>query len=288
MTYDLNNPEDRRKLALEIKSDINDFSVSHFSEAIPRKHLGASIIGKKCKRFLWLTFRWAAPPAFDGRMYRLFNRGHLEEPRFVLQLRGIGFTVHETDPATNQQFRISGCGGHFGGSLDAILFPPNRYGIAEPVLGEFKTHGQKSYDKYLKDGVALSKPEHVEQMHTYGPTYNLNFGFYFPVNKNDDSIDPEIIKLDPVKANANLLKADSVIRSQTPPPKIALDPAFFDCKYCDQFRDICHFNKPPVKNCRSCVRASPVQGGQWFCEMAKDIIPEDFIPVGCGSWTRIV
>lgn len=60
-----------------------------------RNHLGGSMIGRKCERQLWYNFRWAASSNFDGRMLRLFNRGHLEEHRFIQYLRLAGATVNE-------------------------------------------------------------------------------------------------------------------------------------------------------------------------------------------------
>lgn len=60
-----------------------------------RAHLGGSMIGKKCERELYYSFRWFKRPTFDGRMLRLFNRGHREEFRFVELLRSIGIEVFE-------------------------------------------------------------------------------------------------------------------------------------------------------------------------------------------------
>lgn len=60
-----------------------------------RNHLGGSMIGKPCERELWYSFRWSQLPKFDGRMYRLFDRGHKEEFRFVDYLLGIGMEVRE-------------------------------------------------------------------------------------------------------------------------------------------------------------------------------------------------
>lgn len=60
-----------------------------------RNHLGGSMIGKTCERELMYSFRWALRPSFDGRMLRLFNRGHMEEFRVVRFLRMIGLEVRE-------------------------------------------------------------------------------------------------------------------------------------------------------------------------------------------------
>lgn len=58
-----------------------------------RNHLGGSLIGRPCLRELWYSFRWARKPSFAGRMLRLFERGHLEEFRFVKYLKMAGFEI---------------------------------------------------------------------------------------------------------------------------------------------------------------------------------------------------
>ncbi|QIG73303.1 putative exonuclease RecB type protein [Rhizobium phage RHph_N17] len=64
-----------------------------------RNHLGGSMIGKTCERELMYSFRWSVRPKFDGRMLRLFERGHKEEFRFVNFLRMIGMNVREYSEA---------------------------------------------------------------------------------------------------------------------------------------------------------------------------------------------
>jgi len=60
-----------------------------------RAHLGGSFIGRKCSRQLWYNFRWALRPKHEGRILRLFERGHREEFSFVSYLRLIGIEVRE-------------------------------------------------------------------------------------------------------------------------------------------------------------------------------------------------
>lgn len=76
-----------------------DRSVVENAEDGRRAHLGASLIGRKCNRELWYSFRWAANKNFSGRLYRLFDRGHEEEFRFVEYLRQIGCEVREYSEA---------------------------------------------------------------------------------------------------------------------------------------------------------------------------------------------
>lgn len=284
--FDLTSHIGRSALARQITSDVEAQSIAAFKEA-PRNHLGASIIGRDCWRYSWNVFRWIKFEAFSGRMFRLFNRGHLEEARFIDRLRGIGCVVYDADPQTGKQFRIAGSEGHFGGSADSILYLAPQYRITEAVIGEFKTHNDKSFQKLKKEGVKKSKPEHFKQMSLYGYGYGIRYGLYCAVNKNDDELWFEIVELDWTDAQYHFNKADQIIRSQTPPPKIAETPAFFDCKYC-AFAGNCHAQQMPEKNCRSCGNCFPIPGGNWHCQVFNAQIPDDVIRVGCDKWRSII
>ena len=84
-----------------------------------RSHMGASLIGRACDREVWYGFNWARHVKHEGRIIRLFNRGHLEEGRFIAMLLTIGAVVVQQDENGNQ-YRISDAGGHFGGAGDGI------------------------------------------------------------------------------------------------------------------------------------------------------------------------
>jgi hypothetical protein len=287
MSVNLDDHIERKKLVLQMQADIDTFCKEEFSED-PRTHLGASIIGNDCQAYAWNVFRWLKFEQFEGRMLRLFNRGHSEEARFVRWLVGIGFEVRELDPETQKQFRISGAKGHFGGSLDAMMRAPARYNIDVDLvfLGEFKTHNAKSFAKLKKEGVVKSKPVHYRQMCSYGRAYSFKWGLYCAVNKDTDELHFEIVPLNWLEADDLFRKAEGIVFSQTRPPKIAMTDAFFDCKYCD-FAGLCHRNEAPTINCRSCRNAFPVENAEWFCQVHNAIIPKDVIPVGCASYARI-
>jgi len=297
---DLNDHIERKKLVLQIQSDIDAFCKVEFTED-NRTHLGASIIGNECQAYSWNTFRWLNQEKFSGQLLRLFNRGHTEEARFIRWLEGIGFTVWETDPETKAQFRISGVNGHFGGSLDSIMRPPARYNLPDLAwLGEFKTHNEKSFTKLAGkksntsipriggEGVRLSKPVHWRQMCSYGRAYNFTHGLYCAVNKDTDELYFEIVTIDYHEADDLFRKAESIINSQRQPPKIAQSEAFFNCKYCHAFKDICHKGQLPTKNCRSCVNARPIENAEWFCDRWNNTIPKDYIKTGCDEWKAII
>lgn len=284
--FDLTFQTERERLAATIASEVEAQSIEAYREPEPRWHLGASIVGNECERYVWNVFRWIKEEKFSGRMFRLFNRGHLEEARFIERLRAIGFEVYD-QTEDGKQYRINGCKGHYGGSLDSVFVAPPRYALTEPLLGEYKTHGEKSFTKLKKEGVRKAKPQHYSQMAAYGQAYGLRYALYCAVNKNTDELYFEIVALDWNDGVSLYQKAERVIFSQTPPAKIAQSAAFFTCKYC-AFSGVCHSGEAPDRNCRSCEHAFAVDDGEWYCRVADALIPRETIPVGCPQYKRIV
>ena len=277
----------RKELSSIILADIDMYALRTYNDGF-RNHLGASLIGADCVRATWYSWRWMVYPNPSGRMQRLWQRGHLEEHRFIEYLRGIGFEVWEQDPATGKQFRVSRLQGHFGGSLDSILRPPAWYKTGDLLfLGEFKTKGTGGgFNKLKQDGIMLTNPQHYDQMCTYGAAYGYTHSVYFTVNKNDDDMHVEIVPLNHARAAEVESKAAYIIAQQTPPPKLSLADTHFKCKTCD-YLAVCHHNALPAKNCRSCQYSRPVEDAAWYCDGHRSVIPADVIATGCPQWTPI-
>ncbi len=250
-----------------------------------RTHLGASLIGRKCNRELWYSFRWATEKKFDGRMLRLFNRGHLEEPRFVALLQMIGCTVYQ-HTAEGKQFRIPGYRGHYGGSLDAVVTgcPDIENGTA--ILAEFKTHGDKSFQKLKTDGVMSAKWEHFIQMQQYMGEMNLPAALYMAVNKNDDEIHAEIVMFDRAQYDRYKTRAVSVIECYTVPPKLNESPAWYECKFCDHHA-VCHKGQALHRTCRTCIKAMPVDNGEWICQCDGEVLSKEDQLAACETYMPI-
>lgn len=297
---DLDSPGVANAVAKRIAQDIDAYNIRAYDGG-HRWHLGGSLIGEECSRKLWYIYRWcfhetAETPHEHARKQRLFNRGHREEARFVEWLKGIGMELwtHETPDVYNDkgeiviegtQFRVSDVMGHFGGSLDGIGKLPARYEINEPILLEFKTNGTGAgFDKLEKEGMPVAKPQHFAQTSTYGsdPKYLFRYCLYMNINKNDDSLHVELVKLNNSLGQQMRMKAERIIMSQTAPPRLSDNPTFIKCRWCAA-SDICHTGAIPEKNCRSCKNASPADGGEWFCDVHKGIIPREFVPSGCPS-----
>lgn len=231
-------------------------------EDLWRDHLGASLIGRECGRELWYSFHWATEKRFDGRMLRLFNRGHLEEPRFIALLTMIGCSVWQVDE-NGKQFRIGDHNGHFGGSMDGVI-----QGLPDipdqPVLGEFKTHNAKSFEKLISEGVLKAKWEHFIQMQVYMGKNSLTWAAYCATNKDTDAIHIELVQFDQLQYQRYLDRAGMIIAATSPPPRINESPGWFKCKFCDQ-KDVCHNGATLARNCRTCHWSRVAEKGAWAC-----------------------
>lgn len=295
----LDTPGIPKAVAKRVLEDIDRYNIEAYDGG-HRWHLGASLIGEECKRKLWYGFRWCKREKHEGRTLRLFNRGHREEDRFVEWLRGAGFEVwthatpnvfdeHGNIVIEGKQYRVSAVHGHFGGSLDGIAkFPPS-YGIDEPVLLEFKTNGTgNGFNKLVSNGMAVEKKMHYAQTSTYGSdeAYRFRYVLYLNINKNDDSIHVELVKLDWKLGDQMRLKAETIIFSQTPPPRLSDNPTFQECGWC-HLKDVCHTGALPEKNCRSCKNCRPIENGEFFCDVHNGAIPREYVPQGCDAYFPI-
>lgn len=247
-----------------------------------RTHLGISQIGKECSRALWYHFRWSVVSAFPARVLRLFNRGHLEEGRFLAMLKMIGCNLwHETEKGG--QIKISHYNGHFGSALDSVLTNLPELGDAA-AYGEFKTANDKSFKKIAANGVLAEQPQHYIQMQLCMASFDLHYGLYMVVNKNDDDLHAEIIELDYNVANINKDKASYIIFSDEAPPKINESPGWWKCRWCG-YNKVCHGTTVPEINCRTCVHSTPLVSGKWSCAKGhKEVIEnKKNSMVGCSD-----
>jgi hypothetical protein len=253
-----------------------------------RSHMGASVIGGECARAIWYNFRWATKSAFTGRLLRLFNRGHLEEARFIACLLMIGAQVYQQD-ANGKQYRISASEGHYGGSGDGVVIGIPDLPAGQAALCEFKTHNDKSFIKLKKEGVRDAKFEHYVQMQQYMRKMGIPVALYMAVNKNNDEIYAELIYLDVPVADQFLERADKLVWMQQPPKRVSESPGWFACQWCDH-RPICHLKAAPDRNCRTCGFSQPVAGGegQWMCNQPLTPQPIDKARqlVGCDHYSK--
>lgn len=249
-----------------------------------RSHMGASMLGRDCARSIWYSFYWYTESQFSGRMLRLFNRGHLEEGRFIAALLTIGALVIQHDESGNQ-FRIQSSGGHVGGSGDGIgARIPDLYPNVW-ALYEFKTGNEKNYSKLIEDGVREVKWEHYVQMNIYMYKMGLPVALYMSVNKNDDNIHAELIQQDAAIAEQYLARGHKLVFMRTPPKRISESSSFWKCKFCDHMK-VCHLRAKPAVNCRTCKFSEPLHDGTWACNSWQQRISKETQLKGCERYVQ--
>ena len=247
----------------------------------PRGHMGCSMLGHHCDRWLWLSFRWAVREEFPGRVLRLFRRGHNEEKTIISDLRNVGVDIRDT---FNGRQRKVDFGAHVSGSIDGII----EKGLPEAPrtrhIAEFKTHSKKSFDDLVKNGVEKSKLAHYVQMQVYMHGTDIKRAVYVAVCKDDDRMYVERIEYDKEVALKYIERGRRLALDNRMPPPISTDPTWYQCKFCAA-HSFCHEKKPTkFANCRTCAHSTPMADSTWRCERHEaDGIPEDFQREGCDD-----
>lgn len=202
---------------------------------------------------------------------------HLPEHRNKAAKQGV---VPEKIP-----FRVSWASGHCGGSLDCRVKLPESYGVDLRFVTEFKTQATgRGFSSLKTHGVAETKPEHFSQLSCYGVSEDDKYGLYLSVNKNDDDLHVELMRLNTAEQKVKQELAERIVFSPNVPDK---NPETSRCKYCD-YNDVCSGDVVPVKNCRSCKYLQPIEDAAWRCNFYGQNPPKHVIKEGCENWLSIV
>lgn len=300
-------------------SDEDDFPFRH--------HLGASVIGNACDRYLWYSFRWMQEPSHSSRVKRIFKRGHREEERILDMLRSTGLVIsssitelcdnfglpHEPNSIEimrnyglhvykpnkiepNQQIKVN-LPPHLGGSMDGILHVPANYvgifGYFMPI--EVKTHNQRSFAAMKKNDASIrdNVPVHFIQGNTYAVKTGCTHFLYVAENKNDDELRLKQEQAIPHVTDLNIIRAEQIIYKSSE-LETAQTGEKWRCRICD-YAATCHRKKKDVLNiavnCRTCVNAQPMDDGSWICRTLGNHIEkytEIAIAAECPHYERIV
>jgi len=267
---------------MKLPDPINTTSnlIDQYHESIaerPRLHMGCSTLGHPCDRWLWLSFRWAVVEKFEGRILRLFRRGHNEEAIIVSDLKAIGIDIRSSQARVN-------FGSHVSGSLDGII----ESGVPEAPkarhVAEFKTHAKKSFDDMVKNGVEKSKPMHYVQMQVYMHGTDILRALYVAICKDDDRIYTERVRYNPEVAEKAIERGKRIALADRMPEPLSADPSWYQCRFCPA-HSFCHKAEPTkFSNCRTCAHSTALADSTWRCERHDaDAIPEDFQHEGCDD-----
>ena len=198
---------------------------------------------------------------FSGRILRLFETGQLEEARLVRNLRATGATVLDVDPRAAGSGRSKPMAGILAarsmrsrsGSRSAEDLARGR--VQDPL-------GQK-LSRPRRQGRRAVEAAAWAQMQIYMHLTGITRALYVAVCKDTDDLHIERVRADGEAAARLLEKARRVIEAKRPPARIAEDPDWWECRFCDH-HDVCHDGAAAEITCRSCLHATPIEGG-WHC-----------------------
>ena len=164
-----------------------------------RSYLGASRLGVSCERAL--QYEYAQAPVdpsreFDGRLLRIFERGHLMEAAMIRWLRAAGFDLR-TENEDGEQFGFATLDGQLQGHIDGVIVAGPE-GFAYPALWEMKCLGNKAWRELQKHRVAVAKPVYAAQVAIYQAYLQLhqNPALFTALNADSMEIYAECVPFD--------------------------------------------------------------------------------------------
>ena len=203
-----------------------------------RDYLGASRLGAACERAL--QFEYAKAPVdhgrdTEGRMLRIFERGHVMEDCMVAWLRDAGFDLRTRKP-DGGQFGFSDAHGRLRGHVDGVIvgWPE---GFRYPALWENKCLGAKSSRELATKGPAVAKPVYAAQVALYQAHLQLHEhpALFTAINADSMEIYVELVPFDGALAQRMTDRAVKVITATEAGellPRSFNDPTHFECRMC--------------------------------------------------------
>jgi len=238
-----------------------------------RHYLGYSTSGNPCKRATYYGFHWVSEETISARTNRIFETGHRLEDIIINDLINNGYEI------TARQVGVTDETVHVQGHIDGIITIDG-----ESCLLEIKTSNESNYNKIVKHGVKIAKLPYYMQMQAYMGKLQLKKGLFLAYNKNDCSYYTELIDFNPGIAKDIDRIFFSILTDEQLPDKISTDPDDFECSWCS-FKQVCHFNQEPAKNCRTCQYVSIEMQGKWHCNFHNLDLDLEDQKYGCHKYT---
>lgn len=207
----------------------------------PREYLGASRVGESClRRLQYEYFNAPKDKPFEGRILRIFHRGHQGEEWMIRWLRMAGFDLR-TEKADGGQFGFVAAGGKLRGHADGVFAGgPEEFG-PWPRLWECKCLGAKGFGKLEKDGLKKAYPVYYAQVQLYMAYFQLtdNPTLFTALNADSMEIYAESVSFDGAHAQEMSDRAVRVLAACAAGellPRVAQREDWFECKWCDYAR----------------------------------------------------
>ncbi len=254
----------------------------------PREYLGMSGIAHPCLRKPWFDWRWLSNVRHNATTLKRFEDGNLGEDIQAKRLRRVsGLTLITEDPETGRQIGYNDINGHFKGHFDGAVL-----GLLQ-ANGTWHVWEHKQVGDKKQASLAKLKSEHGEKaalqkwdeiyygqavlyMHYSGMTRHY-LTCSTPGGRSTISVRTEA---DPTTAMRLIGRAANIINSTNPPNKISNNADWFQCRMCDHARN-CQGDGMPERHCRSCLSATPIADGKWYCEKRNHELSSKMQRAGC-------
>lgn len=253
-----------------LKDKLN--SVVHVS--FPRPHLGGSVIGHQCRRYVVYAFRWAYQQQIEAKLNRIFRLGDMVEEVLVKELSNLGYVVK------GNQLKVGGYREHASGSIDGMVVIDGLN-----YLFESKSMNHNNFLEIVRKGCEESKPQYYRQCQIYMGKLELIKTLFIVMDKNTSDLYIEIIDFDEDEFDMLIQKEEATIDAIHIDhfPRMSENPAWYMCKFCDA-RFVCHHEIQPEKNCRTCKHVEIHDKGQWACGHYGEWLTTEQQIAGCKDW----
>lgn len=251
-----------------------------------RDYLGMSAIGHECERHNWYYFRMVKKAKMTAAVIKACLRGHKNEEVQVKYLKTLPFIeLQDVDPETDKQFEYIDIDGHFKGHTDGkvlgLIQAPKTWHVYEHKEKDAKFYNKLEKFREENEKTALQEWDKSCNSHNYAQAqcymhYSGLKRHYLTCSKNgcreSISVRTDYNEADAIKF---IEKARRIIHAQNPPDKPYWGKSeYYICRFCD-YSEICHEDQLPDRNCRTCLRSTPVKDGQWHCDKWNENIPEE-------------
>lgn len=202
-----------------------------------RAYLGASVVGGPCERQAQFDFAGAPREREpDGRILRIFDRGHVGEELARAWLSDAGYRIVQRNQRTRELFAFSQLGGRFRGHVDGVVIEAPD-GFSVPALWEAKFLGNKAFNEIQKHGLKKAKPVYYAQVAIYQAYLELTENPALFTATNADTCEQLhlLIPFDAEEAQRMTDRAVRIVKATDAGellPRPFKDKSYFECKFC--------------------------------------------------------
>ena len=204
-----------------------------------RNYIGASSIGKACKRAIWYDYNHFNKASFTGKQLLKFKFGNFAEETLFQFLEQSGYTiVGRNVPCEEPSLPI------FQGHIDGIIEHPDdglsiveMKSINDAGFRMFASKGLKQWENTF--GAQKFQQSYYAQVQSYMGMKNINRAYLLAVNKDTSELCDEEIFFDEIYYDSLVAKAEEIVSAQEAPERINKNDFWFQCQEC-RFKGVCH------------------------------------------------